>query len=115
MHELPVLNRIMDICRRHALANNANKIVIIELKIGALSDLDPEWMQRYFDFISRNTIAEGATLQIEKTPITYRCGSCKNEYEVDMTGGESSCPECRGKEVYLISGNSYFISNIKVI
>ena len=114
MHELAVINPILDICLKHALKNNANKIVAIELQVGAFSDLEPAWMQRYFDYVSEGTIAAGASLEIEKAPVVYKCGGCANEYEVGITEEQTLCPKCNGKEFSLVSGNRYFISNMKV-
>lgn len=115
MHELPVINKIMNICLAHATKNNASKIVAIELKVGGLSDLEPEWMQRYFDHVSKDTIAAGAQLEIEKTPVVYRCNECAHEFEVDMSAQSTACPKCNGKEYALVSGTGYFISNMKVL
>lgn len=115
MHELPVINKIVDICLKHAEKNQAGKIVAIELKVGALSDLQPEWMQRYFDFVSKDTIAAGAELEIEKTPAVYLCKACRHQFEIDLTGSDIACPQCEGKDFSLVSGNGYFISNMKVI
>ena len=49
MHELPVTKSILGIVLRHAESNNVQRVVSIELSIGALSDLEDEWLQRYFD------------------------------------------------------------------
>ena len=50
MHELQVTESILDIVLRHAEANQVNKILSIQLKVGELSDLEDEWIQRYFDY-----------------------------------------------------------------
>jgi hydrogenase nickel incorporation protein HypA/HybF len=115
MHELPVITRIMDICLRHAQKGNVNKILAIELKVGPLSDLEPEWMQRYFDFVSKDTIAAGARLEIEKTPLVYRCDGCAREFEADLTGKEIACPKCSGGAFSIVSGDGYFVGNMRVM
>ena len=60
MHELPVTESILNIVLTHAKRNRARKVISIHLKIGELSDLENEWVQRYFDYLSKDTIAEGA-------------------------------------------------------
>ncbi|MBN2099479.1 MAG: hydrogenase maturation nickel metallochaperone HypA, partial [Dehalococcoidia bacterium] len=52
MHELPVVQSLFDICVKHATANNVTKIIAVNLKVGEVSDLQDEWIQRYFDFLS---------------------------------------------------------------
>jgi hydrogenase nickel incorporation protein HypA/HybF len=117
MHELPVINKIVDICLQHAKKNDVKKIVAIELKVGTLSDLQPEWMQRYFDFVSKATIAAEAELVIEKMPLIYKCDECGQDFESDLSvqEPETACPNCNGTNCSIVSGNGYFISNMRVV
>ena len=55
MHELQATHRNFDIVLRHAQANGANKAGSIRLKIGELSNLENEWIQKYFDHIRKGT------------------------------------------------------------
>ena len=56
---------------RHAAVNGIAKVISVRLEIGALSDLQHEWVQRYFDCVSRGTVAEGAELDITKVPAVF--------------------------------------------
>ena len=49
MHELQVTKSIHQIVLKHAIKSNVNRVVSVNLEIGALSDLQNEWIQRYFD------------------------------------------------------------------
>ena len=42
MHELPVMQSILDIVIKHAKMNNVNKVLKIYLKVGVLSDLEDQ-------------------------------------------------------------------------
>ncbi len=68
MHEMSVIVQIMKVCLKHAESNNVKRIISIELKVGEMSDLEPKWMQKYFDHVGKGTLAEGAKLIIEKIP-----------------------------------------------
>jgi hydrogenase nickel incorporation protein HypA/HybF len=116
MHELQVTHRILDIVVRHAQANGANKVVSIQLKIGELSDLENEWIQKYFDYISKDTIAQNAKLVIERTPVVMKCNECAHSFKVNiMKMKDVECPECAHKKYTLISGSEYNIKNMEVI
>jgi hydrogenase nickel incorporation protein HypA/HybF len=116
MHELPVIKSVLDICLRHAKINNANKILTIELKVGEMSDLEPEWMQRYFDYVSKGTLAEGAKLIFEKTPVSFQCNECSHQFNINVNELKAlKCPECGNDKCTLISGRDYYISNMGVI
>ena len=117
MHELPITEGILNIVLKHARMNHLRKIVAIHLRIGKLSDLEDEWIQRYFDYLSRDTIAAGAVLKIERTPVVLKCGACGESYEVDCRGpgslAEAHCPACGDKGGTLVSGREYYIKEME--
>lgn len=116
MHELQVTEKILDIVLRHAKANSVNRVLSIQLKIGDLSDLENEWVQRYFDYLSKDTIAENAQLKIERTPVVMKCDSCSNSFEVNIKEiKDIQCPDCGHKKCSLISGRDYYIKDMEVI
>jgi hydrogenase nickel incorporation protein HypA/HybF len=76
MHELPVIQSILDICLQHAARHDVKRILAIHLEIGEMSDLEDQWMQSYFDRVSEGTIAEGAELLIKRAPVVMACDTC---------------------------------------
>jgi hydrogenase nickel incorporation protein HypA/HybF len=116
MHELPVIESMMKLVIRHANAGNAEKVIGIGLRIGELSDLADEWMQRYFDYVSKGTIAEGAILKIERTPVVLKCEGCGKTFPAELNKkGGNSCPDCGGGRLALVSGREFLIKQIEVI
>jgi len=116
MHELQVTERILDIAVKHAAGHDVNRIVRIHLKIGELSDLEDEWIQRYFDYLSKGTLAEEAKLVIERAPIVLSCEGCGTSYEIQKQGLDSpECPDCGGTSSRLVSGREYVVKNIEVM
>lgn len=114
MHELPVIQSILDIVLNHARMNHVTRVHSISLAIGELSDLQDEWLQRYFDYISKGTLAEGARLVIERTPVVLKCGQCAKEISLKQSEiKDMVCPECQNKEFTLIAGRDYFIKSME--
>jgi hydrogenase nickel incorporation protein HypA/HybF len=88
----------------------------ITLRIGEMSDILEEWLQKYFDYLSRGTIAEGARIRVEKAPAIFRCEECQEEYVVNIKAqGKFSCPACGGAKVSLIAGREFEIQELQVI
>lgn len=115
MHELPVTRSILGIVLRHAEANQVGKIVSIHLSIGALSDLEAEWIQNYFDHLSRGTPAEGATLQVRRSPLTFRCALCAGEFTATREElATAKCPGCGSRDVSILSGTGYTVESMEV-
>ena len=116
MHELQVTKRILDIALEHAEGHQVRRIAVIHLRIGALSDLEDEWLQRYFDYLSRDTLAERARLAIERMPIVVRCSGCSKSFEVERSALDAAaCPGCGGSRCELVSGREYVVANMEVI
>ena len=116
MHELGVTRSIFDIVIKHANDNNVRKVLTVYLKIGGLSDLENEWVQRYFDYLSRGTVAQGAKLSIERVAATFRCGTCLRSFEIDMRQTKRiRCPVCCSDSCTLVSGDEYRVETMEAL
>jgi len=116
MHELSVMQNILDIVLEHAREHKVEKVLNIGLKIGELSDLVNEWMQSYFDYLSKDTIAAGAKLTIERLPAIFQCADCGNAFQVRLQEvARISCSQCGGEKVALVSGREFYVDHIEVI
>ena len=116
MHELPITERILAVALQHAQGRNVTRIVRIHLRIGELSDLENEWIQHYFNYLSRGTLAENAELAIRRVPIVVRCRACSQTYEVARSAlGQTQCPGCAEPRADLVSGREYLVENMEVL
>jgi len=116
MHELSVVESILKVVLKHAALNGVTKVVGVGLRIGEMSDLVDEWVQHYFDYLSKDTIAAGAKLKIERSPVIFRCEDCGEEFVVNLRETRKIlCPGCQSERMSLISGREFFIKNIEVI
>jgi hydrogenase nickel incorporation protein HypA/HybF len=115
MHELPITESILKIVLKHAEMNSVRKVVTIHLQVGKFSDLEDDWIQRYFDYLSKGTLAEGAKLKIERTPMMVQCNACSTSYEAEMAGmNDLVCPACGEKGGTLLSVREYYIKEMEV-
>lgn len=114
MHELSVIQSVLDIVLDYAKKYNARKVKKINLEIGELSGFIPEWIQTYFDFVSKDTIAEKAKLVIKKIPAKIKCVECGKEFGVKKDKLEFTCPRCKSTDIELLQGREYFIKSIEV-
>ena len=114
MHELSVTQSILEIALDYANRNQATKIIEIHLQIGEVTDFDDEWIQRYFDFVSKGTIAEGAKLRITRIPAQLQCQTCSFIFPLDRSTWNSQCPSCQSKVTQLISGREFRIEALEV-
>lgn len=116
MHELPVTESILTIVLKHAENNDVKRIVTIYLSVGELSDLEDEWMQKYFEYLSKGTLAEGAQLRIERIPITMQCTACSEVFYINKKDLDAiRCPKCNEEKCTLTAGREYYIKNMEVV
>ncbi len=112
MHELSVcqsmLRQVSEIARQH----DARHVSRVQLRIGALSGVEPDLLKQAFLIASAGTIAEEAQLSIEKLPVCVRCESCGAESEVDAN--KLICPACGDWHTRLISGNEMLLDSIEI-
>ncbi len=116
MHELPFTKGIFKSVMRKAESVNATGINRVVLEIGVLHDFIPEFVQRYWDFISRGTIAEGSRVEIRWKNATVMCGQCNTQFEVDKeTMTDPKCPSCGYEFGTMLSGNELRIIGIEIV
>ncbi len=116
MHELPVMKSILDIVLEQARIHSVRSVRAVHLEVGRLSDLEEEWMQRYFDYLSKDTIAQEAKIKIQWNPIVFRCEDCEKSFDVERENlRDLACPFCGRKSLLLVSGREYRIKNLEVV
>ncbi|UYO64359.1 hydrogenase maturation nickel metallochaperone HypA [Acetobacterium wieringae] len=116
MHETVVTKEIFESVLLHAEKNNAIKVVSVNLRVGELSDLSEKWIQQFYDYFSKGTIAEGAKIVIKRSPIILQCDSCKANYVVKIEKiKDSHCPECGCDKANMVAGHEYYIGGIEIL
>jgi hydrogenase nickel incorporation protein HypA/HybF len=114
MHELPVTKSILEIVLRHAGAQWVTRVLTIDLAIGALSDLEAEWLQTYFDRLSKGTVAEGAKLRVHRSPLTFRCTPCLKEFTATREDLDTArCPDCGSRDGSIVGGTGYTVESME--
>ncbi len=112
MHELGITENILQIALEHAEKAGAKRIRRIHLVIGELSGIVDESLRFYFEFVGKNTIAEGAELVLEKKPAQLRCRSCRREFNPPRDLW--ICPTCQSPGPEIIAGREFYMDSIEV-
>ncbi len=112
MHELAITQSMVDIVLEQAEKAGADRIERINLNIGELSGFVEESVQFYFDFLAKNTAAEGAYLYFNKVPAQVRCRNCNLIFQPSELNW--SCPNCTQTSVEIIAGKELLVESIEV-
>ncbi|MEN8615144.1 hydrogenase maturation nickel metallochaperone HypA [Dehalogenimonas sp. THU2] len=112
MHEMAVTQSLLDIVLKEAAEAGAKKINAVNLVIGDLSGLVDDSIQFYFDFLTKDTAAEGATLVFKRVPVKMKCRACAEEFS--PAPEEWVCPKCDEWQAEVMTGKEFYIDSIEV-
>lgn len=112
VHELAVTQSVLDIALEKAKEAHATRVTGINLVIGEMSSVVDDCVQFYFDFLSQDSIASGATLSFERIPAKLRCRQCGHSFTPDEPPW--SCPTCHQWDVEILAGQELYIDSIEV-
>ena len=113
MHEFSIMQSTLDIAFEHATNSKADKITSLHLRIGEFSGVIQEALEFAFEALTSGTIAEGATLEVEKVPICCYCDSCDKNF--NPSGYSFECPDCKTPSASIIEGREMEITEIEVV
>lgn len=113
MHELAVTEGILKVVLDAAAQAGARQIRAIDLVIGELSGMVDDSIQFYFDILSRDTLAAGATLRFHREPATVTCLECGGEFagQLPLT---PFCPRCGSVRLRVAGGRELRVESIEI-
>ena len=112
MHEVSIMENTLEIALKNAQAQGATKINHFKMKIGELSGVVPEALQFAFDVVTQNTIAQGATLEIETIPVKCYCHHCQVEFQPENWFYE--CPQCQQLISKVLQGKEMELTSLEI-
>jgi hydrogenase nickel incorporation protein HypA/HybF len=110
VHELSLSGAIVNTAVKHA---DGRPVRLVSLRVGALRQVVPDTLDFYFGFVAKGTVCEGARLEQELVPARLRCGTCGDDWEIDVP--VFLCRRCGGAgDVAVASGNEFEVESIEV-
>ena len=71
MHEFSLMDGLLQKINSVAIQQKAKKVIGVSVKLGALSNISADHFREHFVEAAKNSIAEGATLEIEEATDVY--------------------------------------------
>lgn len=111
MHEVSIVQSLIDIVCNKAEENNLKKIKKISLRIGEFSGVFEDSIRFAYKAISKDTIVDGAELSIEIVEATAKCNQCDISFKINHFN--KLCPECQSFSNNILSGYELYINTIE--
>jgi hydrogenase nickel incorporation protein HypA/HybF len=102
MHEMGIVQSIIDILEQQAVMHKVKRIVKVSLEFGALTAVQPDAVRFAFEILAPGTAAETAELDITIIPIKVRCFDCSEVRTLEVY--QPFCPVCESGALQIIEG-----------
>ena len=110
MHELALSRAIVDTVVRHS---EGRRVSSVEMRVGTLRQVVPGSLAFYFEIVSRDTVCEGAHLDLELVTALLECPGCGETWDPLSSVPTFRCPSCAtGGEV--VRGDEFEVESITV-
>ncbi|MEA3479244.1 MAG: hydrogenase maturation nickel metallochaperone HypA [Bacteroidota bacterium] len=110
MHEVSVAQNIVEIVVAEAEKANAEKVTVVKLDVGELSGIEKEALLFAWDMVTKQTIAEGASLIIQDIGGIAKCFSCHHQFQT--SDYFMVCEKCGDFKTDIIQGKELQVKSI---
>jgi hydrogenase nickel incorporation protein HypA/HybF len=112
MHEMSLAEGILQIVEDAAAKQGFQRVKEIRLEIGALSGVEPEALSFCLEVALRNSVAEGARVEMETLPGQGYCLECGETVPINAL--YDACPRCGGYQVQATGGTEMRVKDLLV-
>lgn len=111
MHELSLCESLLEILEEQASLRDYRRVRTVWLEVGRFAGVDCDALRFSFDVVTRESLAEGAKLNIIDIPGRGWCFGCGEELALDDHVG--ICSQCGGP-VEITAGREFRIKELEV-
>ncbi len=112
MHELSLVQNILEIVRQNIPVGSENDLQAIHVRIGIAAGIVSESLEFCFSTLVQHTPFEKTTLIIQTVPLTLQCNTCHLTRTRDDL--YFICPACGSNLVNVLSGTELEIAEIEL-
>ena len=112
MHEMSLAEGVLQLVEETARREGAKRVKLVVLEIGRMSSVQPEALSFCFDVVTRNSVLEGAALEIVDVPGAGWCMQCAET--VPISALYDPCPKCGSYQVQATSGTEMRVKELEI-
>ena len=113
MHELAICQALLDEVERVAREQHAERVCGVRVRCGALAGVEPELLHSAYEVARAGTLAEGAALTIEDSPVRVYCPRCGNESPASAQ--RLVCSVCGEWRTRVVAGDELLLMSVELI
>ena len=112
MHELALCQEILAIVEAEARRNRFTRVRAVRLEVGAFACASPDAIAFCFDAVMRDTLADGAALEVVRTAGEGVCLACGESSVVAERS--DPCPACGRHALRVAGGDELRVTELEV-
>lgn len=109
---MSLMGGVFEVIEQILSQNKIMKVLEVKLKVGELTNAEPDALEMAFEAFSKDTVCEGAELIIERIPIIGRCRKCYHEFGIKNLF--FFCPNCQNNSIEIIQGEELLLESLEV-
>jgi hydrogenase nickel incorporation protein HypA/HybF len=113
VHELSLAQDILEIAEAEARRHHASSVTLIKLLLGDFAGVVRDALEFSFEVARAGTMAESASLEIERVPIETRCPGCAWVARPPVNDLSLRCPRC-GLPLEIVSGRELRVEYVEI-
>lgn len=112
MHEMSLMGGVFEVIEETLSQHDIKRVLQVKLKVGELTNAEPEALKMAFEAYSKDTLCEGAELIVERVSVRGHCKTCHEEFEVVTM--LFLCPKCGNSGIKVIQGEELLLESLEV-
>jgi len=109
VHELSVASAVLNTAVKHA---GFRSVTVVSLRVGRFRQVIPDSLRFYFEIVARDTVCEGARLELSEIEARLGCSACAHQWQPEIPAFR--CPRCESADVQLLAGEELEVDYIEV-
>jgi hydrogenase nickel incorporation protein HypA/HybF len=109
MHELSVATAVLNTALKHS---DDRPVSLVSLRVGRMRQVVGDSLCFYFEIVARDTLCEGARLELVEIEARLRCDSCERQWSPSIPAFR--CPDCESSHVTVLTGEELEVDYIEV-
>ena len=112
MHEMSIVQSLVELCEKNLNENGGGEIKEIVVKVGRLSGVEAHYLQSCYDVFRQETVCENAELKIHIQDVVIECEKCG--YNGVLKQNNFICPKCESRNLRVTDGEDLYLMQLVI-
>ena len=114
MHEVAVMQGAIQTILEKVEQMGAVRVLQVSLTLGVSGHMTEASARQYFELLARDTVLDGAALDVSWLPAVYQCFDCALQFTSIAEPEYIRCPACAGVCLEIAHRDECYVSSIEV-